>query len=150
MPSTLILLLLSGMVFTRFRYGIILIAVSMASLLAGHLYVYPETLSQGWDSSLAYKPYIKLRSQMVDYMDRSGILFAETATFFPNKNTDDHLLLNGSGRIMKAFDEGKHTYVFYSNVYNVADKDQQSLYEHYTIVKQYYSRGVKVVLFKIR
>lgn len=148
MPSTMLILLLSGIAMSSVRYGKILIFISMVSLLTGHLYIYPEKLSQGWDSSLAYKPCISLRNKMVDYMDREGISFDETATFFPNKNTDDHLLLNGSDRTMIAFEEGKNKYVFYSNVYNVADEIQDYLYSNYDIEQQYVKNGVKVILFK--
>ncbi|NPA44250.1 MAG: hypothetical protein GXO49_01825, partial [Chlorobi bacterium] len=46
---------------------IIISTLLVLGLLSGNFWVYPEKIAQGWDSSLAYLNYFKLRNKTIDY-----------------------------------------------------------------------------------
>ena len=45
----------------------------LAGLLTGHLWVYPEKISMGWDATLAHYPYYQLRDEMLEYLNEKHI-----------------------------------------------------------------------------
>ncbi|MEG1497807.1 MAG: hypothetical protein RRX93_00055 [Bacteroidales bacterium] len=62
---------------------IILVSLSIF-LFSGNLWIYPEKIAQGWDSTMAYLPYYTLKKEMIFQMDKRDIPIEETASFFPN------------------------------------------------------------------
>ena len=50
------------------KYHKWLIATMMTGMILGHFIVYPDKISKGWDSSLAYLPYFKLKENMDEYV----------------------------------------------------------------------------------
>ncbi|PCH92475.1 MAG: hypothetical protein COB85_08100, partial [Bacteroidetes bacterium] len=46
-----------------------LYSVLVISLFTGNLWIYPERISQNWDSTLAHLPYYSLRQKMINYID---------------------------------------------------------------------------------
>ena len=131
------------------RLRSILLILWIAFLTTGHLWVYPPKISQGWDSSLAYLPYNKLRHQAIQYLDNENINFDQVSSFFPNANTLDDIDLNGDMRSFTKFTPGAE-YVFYSNVNNVSDEVYTSLLEDYDLVKEYREWRVYVHIYKIK
>jgi hypothetical protein len=89
-------------------------------LLTGNLWIYPHGISQGWDASLAHRPYFDLRRQANQYFKDHGIDYRDVKSFFPNTASFDLIDLDGND---KSFDTNKkdYKYVMYSNVYNQDD-----------------------------
>jgi hypothetical protein len=52
-------------------------------LLSGHFWIYPERLTNGWDTSLKVMPYFGLRTEMTGFIRIHGIQPEEIATQFP-------------------------------------------------------------------
>ena len=119
----------------------------LVGLISGNFWVYPETVAQGWDASLAHMPYFPLRSQAISYFDKKHINIDSVATFFPNINTLDDVMLNGDKRSFSMFN-GNNLYVLYANVYNLSDDDYAALKTNYLPVKTYSSLTVKVVILQ--
>jgi len=73
----------------------LLLAFSGAAMLLGHGLVYPDNISQGWDSSLAFLNGIKAKNEVEAEMKSKGISKEEVLAVFPFRQSDQNLYLNG-------------------------------------------------------
>ncbi len=121
----------------------IIYSLLFIGLFTGNLWIYPREISQGWDSTLAHIPYYKLRLHAIDYLDKNDISIEKVGTFFPNINSIDDVDLNGDQRAFARFN-GKNKYVFYSNVYNLSDKEYDTLDKNYTLLKDFKSYNITI------
>jgi hypothetical protein len=80
------------------RYGIQMSLIF--SLATGNLWVYPTGVAMGWDATLAYLPYHKLRYDALKFLEKSGVPFEEVGSYFPNLRAEDAYFLNRDGRAM--------------------------------------------------
>ena len=64
------------------------------ALVSGHFWVYPETIAQGWDASLAHLRYFGLKTQMDRFLDENGIPVEQVCSDFPllSKKKFTHVL----------------------------------------------------------
>ncbi len=62
-----------------------LVALIVLAFVTGHFWIYPATISQGWDSSLAYLNYFSEEKKMLTYISEENI---------PNDEIGTHLPLN--------------------------------------------------------
>jgi hypothetical protein len=105
----------------------------LVGLVSGNLWVYPESISQGWDASLAHTPYHSLRNEAIDSLEVLNIDVSEIASFFPNYNKIDEIDLNENPKAFTKFSNNSK-YVFYSNIYNLSDEDYQILANQYSSI----------------
>lgn len=112
----------------------------MASITTGNLWIYPEKISQGWDSTLGHLPYYKIRNLAIEYVDKQGIDFREIQSFFPNNSKIDDTDLNQDNRQFVDFDNSCE-YVLYSNVFNVSDEEYYLVRNQYEVIKRF-KRGL--------
>jgi hypothetical protein len=133
----------------KIRYwatGIIVVA-----LLSGNLWIYPTEVAQGWDSSLAYLPYQKLRKEMINYMDEEKIDIEGTGSVFPNLAPIEDIELNGDERLFKRKDFETNKYFFYSNIFNdMKDEEIQILEENWELIHDLRKNRIFVKLYKNR
>ncbi|MBX7226884.1 MAG: glycosyltransferase family 39 protein [Chitinophagales bacterium] len=97
-----------------------LLALMMTGMILGHFVIYPDKISKGWDSSLAYLPYFKLKENMDKYMHQST---AEVATKFPMIASllETNLKDGDSGNIHFSefnINNPQKKYILYSNISN--------------------------------
>jgi hypothetical protein len=118
----------------------VLILIWLGSLTTGNLWVYPEKIAQGWDSTLGHLPYYKIRKLTIEYIDEQGIDFREVQSFFPNNSKIDDFDLNKDKRQFVDFDNSSE-YVLYSNVFNVSDEEYYLVRNEYSIIKRF-KRGL--------
>lgn len=116
-------------------------------LITGNLWIYPDTVSQGWDSSLAYLPYNDLRHRAVEYLDKHSVNIDNVQSFFPNFSTFHSIDLNDDMRSFHEYD-GTKDYVFYSNVCNVSSTIYNELKSRYYLVKRFEKCGVFIEIYK--
>ncbi len=116
-------------------------------LITGNLWIYPERISQGWDSTLAHVPYHKLRLDAIDYLNEQNIDIENVASFFPNYNKVDEIDLSGNQKAFQKFNE-MNEYVFYSNVYNLSDKEYQTLENNFIEVKRFQKFQIYITILK--
>ncbi len=115
------------------------------ALLSGNLWVYPERIAQGWDSSLANLRYWPARQEAIKFMEENQIRFDQTGTFFPNIASNKMVMLDGKAGLFLPF-SGNEKYVFYSNVYNLTDQEYELLKNNYRPKKTFSSGKVRIVL----
>lgn len=117
--------------------------------LTGNLWVYPDRIAKGWDSTLGYLPYFHLRSEMISFMKENKISFDKTGTGFPNNGSFEFTDLSGSTLTFDTINLSKNHYVFYSNVYNDFDDQQlNELKQKWQIIKEVHIFPVRVTLYK--
>lgn len=135
--------------FTKQRAKSFFYSLVVLALITGNLWVYPKTVAQGWDATLAHLPYYQLRNKMLDYIEEEGIPFEQIGTDFPNYAELKIIDLNNDPRALPFKNFAKHSYIFYSTVYNnFTDEELQALEEEWTIVKRYSKATVEVILYK--
>ena len=120
------------------KLRVALVSLWLVSVVGGNFWVYPEKISQGWDSTLAHLPYYKIRQQAIEYIDEQRIDFSSVQSFFPNVAIVDDVDLNNDYRQFIEFDNSC-SYVLYSNVFNISDEDYDFLRNHYSVIKQFKS-----------
>lgn len=138
-------LLFSKIVSNQLR--MILVSIWLLILITGNLWVYPNTIAQGWDSSLAHLPYHDLRVQMIDHIQKEEIAIEEVCSFFPNLASFEHTDLSGSDQKFEVFSQDCK-YVFYSNVFNIPDEAYESISSDYSLQKEFKSGSVFVRLYR--
>jgi hypothetical protein len=118
-------------------------------LLSGNLWIYPDRIAKGWDSTIAYIPYFPLREKMLEYMDKNNISPEETGTCFPNTGQIDEKDLSGDKRSFAEKDLTSNNYIFYSNIFNdFSDAELKELQEEWVKIEEYRFLPVKVILYK--
>ncbi len=129
-----------------------LFLIVIIGLLTGHLWVYPDKVSQGWEASLAHVPYFKVRNDMTNYVLEKGIAPHEVATGSPNKyrRLDSDLQPDGTWKFVD-IDEVKYdtlNYIIYSNVFNdFADSTYEALHSNWKREQEFRSGQVRMTLF---
>lgn len=96
-------------------------------LLCGNLIKYPESISVGWDASLAHLPFYSLRDQMMRYIEENKIDLNDVASEF-GVDGDQHSidLKAPKGRfISKEWQDKK--YFIYTNISNLPDEQRVTI-----------------------
>ncbi|MBW1294899.1 hypothetical protein [Aquimarina litoralis] len=135
--------------FVNHKLRIILITIWTTLIISGNFWIYPPKISQGWDATLAHLPYYDLRLKGKEFLDTQGILIEDVASFFPNVASFDDVDLNGQKESFAIFD-GRNKYVFYSNIYNVSDKEYDDIMANYKEIKKFGKNGVFIWIGKRR
>lgn len=115
-------------------------------LISGNLWIYPKTISQGWDATLAHVPYHSLRINAIKYLDKEEINISEVASFFPNYTILDFIDFSGDKRSFAKF-TGKNKFVFYSTVYNLSDENYNTLETNYRILKEFSNYNITITIY---
>jgi hypothetical protein len=145
-------LLVSYLIFEQiesFKLKRILFSVIVIGLLTGNLWVYPDKIAQGWDSTLAHIPYYKLRNKMIDFIRQSGTSFSEIGTEFPNATSFKYTDLTDEDTGFAEKDLIKNNFIFYSNIMNdFSDEEIDELKNNWLVEKEYKCLQVYVRLYK--
>jgi hypothetical protein len=60
-----------------------LVALIVMAFITGHFWIYPATISQGWDSSFVYLNYFSEEQKMLTYISEENIPHNEIGTHLP-------------------------------------------------------------------
>lgn len=153
LPVYLIFSLLVGkLIFEQVKDGKlqkILFAFVIIGLLTGNLWVYPDKIAQGWDSTLAHIPYYRLRNQMIEYIKQKKLSYQEIGTAFPNAASFKYVDLADEDTGFSKKDLTKNYFVFYSNIMNdFSDEEIDELKNKWIIEKEFKCMQVKVQLYR--
>ena len=150
LPIFLVIDLLSVYtVFLFFEKNKFLVVLMILGLSTGNLWIYPKTVAQSWDSTLAHLPYFELRKKMIDYLTENEIPIKTVGTVYPNLATFELIDLNGIDEQFPEADLGKHKYIFYSNVYNdFSDNEILLLEKEWKVVKEFRKYRISVILYR--
>ncbi len=120
----------------------------LIGLLSGNFWMYPERISQGWDSSLAHVPYYQLRDKMLLFLEDENIEVEDVACVFPNKVEFRYLELNDNLHKHCDVNLDINKYVIYSNIYNdFSDDEVDRLKTDFIVLKEYKKIGVFIRLY---
>lgn len=129
----------------------IYVALVFLAFVTGHLWIYPSTISQGWDSSLAYLNYFPLREDVTDYIEKNKIDRQDIGTNLPLNSVkhSDLLLDEIQQKKFTSLNLNINKYVILSNIENAtSDEDINTLFNDWIEVKSYNKMGIYVTLFK--
>ncbi len=127
----------------------IVFTVILFGSLSGNFWIYPEKISQGWDSSLAHLNYYNLRKNMIKYLEEEDIEIETVGCAFPNITLSKNLDLSNNSHLFPNKNLSKNQYVLFSNVFNdFEDSEIDSLKTEFTLKKEYHSLGVFMKLYK--
>lgn len=127
--------------------------IIFVGLISGHFWIYPNTISQSWDGSLAHLPYYKLRTEMMDYLAQENINFDEVITSFPMFNSRYYTDFTANKNQFKVLNKHKKEaskYLIYSNVFNDFGEEDINLLssENFVLQKNLKAYGVKMQLYR--
>lgn len=121
------------------------------AFISGHFWIYPPSIAQGWDSTLAHLFYFKQEEQMLRYLEEAQLSVADIGSnvqirtsdlFFTKPDTDYDVPF-------APLDLEANTYVLFSNIENrTGDEAIQTLQENWIPVKKFSRFGVFLTLYK--
>jgi len=124
--------------------------VIVIAFVTGHFWIYPSTISQGWDSSLAYLKYFKLRDKVELYIEDNNLNKNEIGTNLPLNRmqySDLDFTINASN--YSKLDLCLNKYVLLSNIENeTSDEAIRTIFKNWILVKKYNNLGVYISLYK--
>lgn len=142
--------LISEIESTSFRN--IALSIAILSCLLGQFLVYPDTVAQGWDGSLAHLPYFHQRDKMLNYIENQNIHPDQIITTFPNLNGDYYSDLHKQPYNFQSIHENElfdKEYVWQSNVFNdFSDEQIKTLQTKAILVKEFKNWNVYTRLYK--
>lgn len=124
-------------------------ALLFVGLGTGHLWVYPDSIAQSWDTTLAHLPYFHLKAKMIDYLDEQDIPLGEVGTAFPEIGPQHLKDLSGRTDGFAPRDLATQRYILYSNVMNdFSDTEREQLEAAWSVDKKMERGGVKLILYR--
>ncbi|TYA71534.1 hypothetical protein [Seonamhaeicola marinus] len=131
------------------KYKKITIVTAIAVLLTGHLWIYPVTISQAWDSSLAHLNYFPVKEKMENYLEEEHIETKNIGTRLPMSYEKNAYLSSEKKDNYASFSLRKNDYIFISNVDNkTKDDDIYIVTQNWEHVKTFSQLGVFISLYK--
>lgn len=126
----------------------LLFVVVLAGLVSGHLWIYPSSLAQGWDSSLAHRPYFRLRQSAEAFLQGEGIPFTEVGTAFPAIGPLRNFDPEQSGPGFGDKDSQNYDYYLVSNIMNgYATMELKELQAHFQLLFHRQQNGIYVSIY---
>ncbi len=127
---------------------VLIYLLALGAYIFGNTWIYPDKISQGWDSTLAHWPYYEQRGNMLEYLEKADIELYEIGTAFPEIGPLHFKDLSGDLSEMKEQDLSKDSYILYSNIMNdFSDEQIDTLRNHWKVLKKFENKGIKVILY---
>jgi hypothetical protein len=125
------------------------LALVCAGLFSGNFWVYPPSISMGWDSTLAHTPWYGLLGQAMSFLKKNNIPLGTVGTVFPNIGKRDFYELDGDSTGFSEKDFEQNCFIFYSNIMNdFTDEELAELNANWPIVFKQNSGGVFAIIYK--
>ena len=128
-----------------------MIGVVAVAFVTGHLWIYPATIAQGWDSSLAYLNYYPQEERMFAYLKEHTIAAQKVGTNLPLGNRWVSLAKDSNEGELMFVEQDLETneYVLFSNLDNrTSDEDIRQLQTSWEVVTESSRMGVFLTLYK--
>lgn len=139
------LLLLLARSYRQRRWWLLPILIGLAS---GNLWIYPRSVAQGWDATLAHLPYYAPREDVLDFVEKKKIPLEEVGTVFPEIGPLKFRDLSDRETSMKRADLATDRYVFYASIMNdFSDQELKTLDEEYEILYERRQWWIRVILY---
>lgn len=124
-------------------------AIVLLGFLTGNFWIYPNKISQGWDSTLAHLPWYDLEKEVELFLHENEIPREEVGTAFPNIGPRKFIALNDSETGFKEKDLSQDCFVLYSNVMNdFSDEEIDELEMNWEPIFESQKGGVVAIVYK--
>lgn len=132
------------------RKKVIIYVTIFLCFISGHFWIYPPTLSQPWDSSLAYLNYYKVEDEMETYIDSSNIKAHDIGTRIRlNWRAESELKPIAKNKLYANFDINNNDFILLSNIENTTKDDEYNyIVNNWKLIKSYSQLGVFISLYK--
>jgi hypothetical protein len=121
----------------------------LASFLSGHFWIYPEHVSKGWDSTLAYINWSEERQEAVSYLKENQIPPEYVGSAFPLVHSGKYTHLNEEVWRFPEMDLSKNPYILYSNLCNgVSESTLKILNREWDVERSWGSWPVYFILYR--
>ncbi|MEL7118838.1 MAG: hypothetical protein AAFO07_05340 [Bacteroidota bacterium] len=125
------------------------LSIALGAFIWGNTWIYPDKISQGWDSTLAHLSYYQLRQEMITEVETQNISFSEIGTAFPDIGAFKHRDLSGREEGFSKKDLNQQVYILYSNIMNdFTDEELDRLENNWLPIITKKKRGIKMILYK--
>ncbi|MFW5656799.1 MAG: hypothetical protein ACOC0C_04200 [Bacteroidota bacterium] len=151
LPATILLILLAVKINDKyaFKKRSYIHLFLFVGLITGNLWRYPETISVGWDATLAHMPYYGLRKKMISYIEKENIPIYEIGSAFPNTTELRYLNLSEDTTSFSKIDMTTNKYILQSNIFNeINDSTLLTLHGSWILQHKLHHGGVYLRLFK--
>ena len=133
----------------RREWKIAFFTICIVGLFMGNYWVYPNKISQGWDSTLAHLPYYELRNEMTDFIEAEEIPFDKIGSAFPNLLSLKYIDLRKEEKHFEEKNLNEQPYIFYSNIFNdFTDEEIDDLEQNWKVVKELRNLNVCIILYQ--
>lgn len=124
-----------------------LLAFVALGFLTGHLWIWPATISQAWDSTFAYLNYFPIKNKMEIYISEKDIDRNEIGANL-NFNKELTELKPSTEKEFSELDLSRNRYVLLSNIENsTTDKEIHILRNSWKLEKSFSQMGVFINLY---
>ncbi|WP_066217997.1 hypothetical protein [Formosa haliotis] len=134
----------------KIKYDSALYGVVAIALISGNFWVYPATISQSWDSSLAYLNYYPVERKMEDFLESSDIERQSIGTRVRFNNRNDAELIELKDEMKYSdFNMESNPYIMLSNIENYTkDEEFLNISQNWELVKSFNQCGIFLSLYK--
>lgn len=123
--------------------------ITVVGVLSGNLWVFPDKVAKGWDSTLAHLPYYKLRLEALSYLHQNNIPLSQVSAAFPYNLPGKCIDLNNDTANFSNRLPQETPYLLYSNIANeFTDEQLADLKNNWKIVAVFGGWPVRFVLYK--
>jgi hypothetical protein len=119
-------------------------------LLSGNLWLYPQSIAQGWDATPAHLPYYQLRQELLDTIEARGIAPDSVGTAFPERGPFDDRDLSGRQAGFHPYELGRDRYILHADVMNDLDGDLPELRRRYRKIAETQHWWLSGALYELR
>lgn len=129
------------------RMKIICLTILFFSI-TGHAWIYPEKISQSWESTLLHTPYYKLRKECYNYIDSCRWNYNDISSGFCLSGNRGFVELAHEGKTVGTSMDAK--YFIYSNISNLEDEkvDELKNPDLWTPVKEFGKYPVFITVYR--
>lgn len=131
-----------------FRFAAIFM---LLTFWTGHLWVYPDKISQGWDSTLGHLPFYEARKDLLRYIEAEQIPIEKIGAAAFINDSSKYMDLEASDRGFRRMDFQRDSFIVYSNISNdYSDEQLLDLKQDWELIKDCSKGGVKMILYKAK
>lgn len=106
-------------------------------LACGHFQIYPKGISNGWDCTLAHRPYHRLKKEALAFAEKQGLVRQDAGSVFPMVTSPRQDAFSGDPvRLVNVHGEPVDSvpYVLYSNVGNDFSDEQLAALKRWRVL----------------
>lgn len=147
--ATLLCLNLIYTLIQNIKWQKISTAILFIAFVTGHFWIWPTTISQGWDSSFAYLNYFPLRDKMENYIKENNFSKKEIGTNLNLNNPQYIDLTPPSEELYIDLNTSENNYILLSNIENeTSDEDIQIIMNDWKLIQSFHQLGIFINLYQ--